>query len=103
MQLPNELVLLIGVTLTGFVSWLCVEGIKGISEAFGKDLSSFAKIVAGIVSTAVVGSVIGIINAALALVPAEYQSIAQQILALLVAVFSAYGVQRQAKKARPFA
>jgi hypothetical protein len=97
MQLPSELVLLIGVTVTGFVSWLVVEGFKGLSEAFGKDLSAFAKVVAGIISVSAVSTIVGIFNAALALIPPEYQPITGQVLALIVSLFAAMGVQRRAK------
>jgi hypothetical protein len=98
MELPNELVLLIGVTVTGFVSWLVVEGFKGLGEAFGHDFSNFSKIVAGIISAGMVSTIVGVTNAALALVPLEYQPIAAQVLALLVALFSAMGIQRRFKK-----
>jgi uncharacterized membrane protein YiaA len=100
MELPNELVLLIGVTVTGFVSWLVVEGFKGIGEAFGHDFSAFSKVVAGIVSVSAVSAIVGVFNAALVLVPVEYQSITAQVLALIVSLFAAMGIQRRVKQSQ---
>lgn len=98
MELPHELVVLITAFVGGGITWLVVEGFKGISEALGKDLSTFAKVAAGIVSAAAVSSVVALANAALGFVPAEYQQITAQILGLIVMVFGAMGIQRQKAK-----
>lgn len=98
MELPNELIVLITAAVGGGVTWLVVEGFKGLSEALGKDLSTFAKVAAGIIAAASVGTIIALANAALGFVPVEYQPLAAQILGLIVMVFGAMGIQRQTNK-----
>lgn len=98
-QLPPELLQILTLALTAGVSWLVVEGFKGLGEAFGKDFSVFAKIVAAIISTAAVSAVTGVLNASLALIPEQYAPLANQVLLLLVGLFSAFGIQRRSKKA----
>jgi len=101
MELPNELVVLLTGLLGAGVTWLVVEGFKGLSEALKVDLSKFATIAAAIVSASVVGTVVALLNAALSFVPVEYQPIVGQVLALLVMIFSAFGIQRRVKKSEP--
>lgn len=98
MTLPNELIVLITAFVGGAVTWLVVEGFKGLSEALGKDLSTFAKVAAGIISASAVGTIIALTNAALGFIPVEYQPIAAQVLSLIVMVFGAMGIQRQTNK-----
>ena len=97
MELPNELVVLITAVIGAGVTWLVVEGFKGLSEAMGVDLSTFAKVAAGIISAAAVGAIIALANAALSFVPVDYQPIVAQILSLIVMVVGAMGVQRRVK------
>lgn len=97
MELPQELVVLITAFVGGGVTWLVVEGFKGFSEAIGKDLSTFAKVAAGIVSASVVTAIVALANAALSFVPVEYQPLAAQVLSLIVMVFGAMGIQRGRK------
>jgi hypothetical protein len=97
MVLPNELVVLITAFVGGAITWLVVEGFKGFSEALGKDLSTFAKVAAGIISASAVTAIIALANAALGFVPVEYQPLAAQILSLIVMVFGAMGIQRKVK------
>ena len=94
-QLPPELLNLIVFALTAGTTWLVVEGFKGLGEAFGRDFSKVAKVLAAIVSAGVVSTVTGVINALLGFVPAEYALIVNQVLTLLVLLFSAFGIQRR--------
>lgn len=100
LTVPAELIALITIALGGAVTWLVVEGFKGISEAFGKDLSTVAKVIAAIVSTGVVGIVVGIINVLAGLVPEAYVPVVQTFLSLLVSLFAAFGLARRAKQAK---
>lgn len=97
-QLPPELVEYLSLVLTAAVTWLVVEGFKGLGEAFDKDFSNTAKILAAIVSAGVVSTVTGVLNALIALVPAEYAPLVSQVLLLLVSLFAAFGIQRQRSK-----
>jgi len=97
MELPNELVVLITAVVGAYITWLVVEGFKGLGEAVGKDLSTFAKVAAGIVSASAITAIIALANAALGFVPVEYQPIVAQVLSLIVMVVGAMGVQRRAK------
>lgn len=96
-QLPVELLDLLVFALTAGTTWLVVEGFKGLGEAFNKDFSNVAKIIAAIVSAGVVSTVTGVLNALLGLVPAESAPFVQQVLILLVLLFSAFGIQRRVK------
>lgn len=96
-QLPPELLNLLVFAITAGVTWLVVEGFKGLGEAFDKDFSNIAKIIAAIVSAGVVSTVTGVLNALLALVPAESAPLVQQGLLLVVMLFSAFGIQRRVK------
>ena len=100
LTIPPELIALITVALGGFITWLVVEGVKGLSEAFGKDLSKVGKVLAAVISTGVVGIVVGVINALSALVPPEYVPTAQAALTFLVSLFAAFGYARRAKLAK---
>jgi len=97
LQLPPELQNLLVFALTAGVTWLVVEGFKGLGEAFGKDFSNVAKVIAAVVSAGVVSTVTGVLNALLALVPAESAPLVQQALILIVLLFSAFGIQRRSK------
>lgn len=97
--LPQELVTLITTGVGLFLTWLVVEGFKGLSEAIGIDLSSLAKVIAAIVSTGIVGTLIGVLNALLGAVPVEYVPLVQAILTLIITVFGAMGIQRRAHRA----
>ncbi len=99
-QLPAELLNLIVLGVTAAVTWLVVEGFKGLGGAFGKDFSVAAKLFAVVISAGAVSIVTGVISVALSFVPAEYAQVAQGFLGFLVLLFSAFGVQRQAKLAR---
>ena len=98
MELPVELSQLLSGLLVAGVTWLVVAGFKGLGEAFGKDFSQIAKVFAAIVAAGVVSTVFGLIDAGLAFIPAEYAPVVQNFLALLVALFSAMGIQRQSKQ-----
>lgn len=98
LTLPQELVALLTTLLTGGVTWLVVAGFKGLGKAFNKDFSTSAKIVAGIVSTGVVGTLFGLVDAGLAAIPANYVPVVQGVFGLIVAYLSAVGIQYQSKK-----
>lgn len=86
MQLPNELQVLIGIV----VLFLVVNGLKGISELLGRDLSGWGTIIAGIITA----TVIFFINQILAVVPVSAQPIVQAILNLLVLLLGGIGLKR---------
>lgn len=99
-QLPDPLRSAITMFLIAGVTWLVVEGFKMLGEAFHKDFSVMAKTVAAIVSSAVVSVVLGIFDALLALIPSQYEVLANAILSLLVilvASLSAMGIHRFVK------
>ncbi|MCP3893395.1 MAG: hypothetical protein GY706_02005 [Bacteroides sp.] len=98
MELPVELVGLLSSLLVAGVTWLVVAGFKGLGEAFDKDFSVAAKAVAAVVSAAVVSAVFGVIDIGLAYVPEQFAPVVQSVLALLVTLFSAMGIQRQSKQ-----
>lgn len=98
LQLPVELVGLITSLLAGGVTWLVVAGFKGLGEAFGKDFSNAAKVVAGILVAGVTTSVFGLIDFGLTFIPADYLPVVNQVLSLIVAWLTAAGIQRQSKK-----
>lgn len=97
MEIPQELLNLVVYVVTVGVTWLVVEGFKGLGEAFGKDFSNPAKVFAAIISAGVVSIVTGVLDAGLGFIPAEYIPLAQQFLGLLVLLFSAFGYQRRVK------
>ncbi len=100
MELPVELVGLITVLLVAGVTWLVVAGFKGLGEAFDKDFSTTAKVVASIVSAGVVSVVFGLINVGLAAIPPNYLPVVEGALGFLVTLLAAMGIQRQSKKAK---
>ena len=98
MELPVELVGLLTSLIAGAVTWLVVAGFKGLGEAFGKDFSKAAKIIAGLVVAGVTTTVFGLIDFGLTSIPVEYQPVVSQVLALIVAWLTAAGIQRQSKQ-----
>jgi len=97
MELPVELIGLITAAIGAGVTWLVVAGVKGLGEAFDKDFSNAAKVLAAVISAGVVSIAFGIIDLGLSAVPVDFQPIAQSALSLLVLLFSAFGIQRQKK------
>lgn len=95
--LPPELVQVLTVFLVAGVTWLVVAGVKGLGEAFGRDFSKAATVVAATVSVGVVAIALGVIDALLGFIPAEAAPIVNQVFALVVILFAAFGVQRQWK------
>jgi len=97
-QIPAQLLnLILGLIATG-TTWLVVAGIKGIGEAFGRDLSNTAKVVSAVVATGMVGIITNLLNLAALAIPLQYVDVVQSGLSFLVVLFSAIGVQRQYKK-----
>jgi len=98
MELPVELVGLITVLISGWVTWVVVAGFKGLGEALGKDFSKPTKIVTAIIVSGVTVVVFGLIDFGLTSVPVDYQPIVNNVLSLLVVWLTAAGIQRQSKK-----
>ena len=98
MELPVELVGMLTTLLVAGVTWLVVAGVKGLGEAFGKDFSASAKVIAAIVSAGVVSTVFGLIDLGLASVPVDYQPVVNGVLGLIVTLMTAMGIQRQSKQ-----
>ena len=83
-QLPPELKALIGLVVTLFVT----QVLKWVAGKFGIDLSGYsARIVA-----ALVASVLALVDASLASIPAEFAPIANAVLGLLVVIVGSYGL-----------
>ena len=97
MELPQELVGLLTTLIVAGVTWLVVAGFKGLGEAFGKDFSSAAKVVAAVVSASVVSTVFGLVDLGLSAIPADYLTVVNGVLSVIVALLSAMGIQRQSK------
>lgn len=89
-QLPIELQALIAAG----IGFLVTEGLKALSSLFGKDLGG----VGAAITAALVSAVVLFVNALIAIIPPEYAPVVQSVLALLVAVFGAFGVHRQVKR-----
>jgi hypothetical protein len=90
-QLPNELKVLVGL----FVTFLVVEGEKVLGKALGFDLTGkFAMVAAALTTLVVVFT-----DSLLALIPAQYESIANLILQMIIAMVAAYGLHRTAQRA----
>lgn len=85
-QLPNELQALVGIV----VLFLVVNGLKGLSELLGRDLTGWGTIIAGIIAA----TVIFFINQILAVVPAAQQPIVEAFLNFLVLLLGAVGLKR---------
>ena len=98
MEIPEILVSVLTVFLSGLVTYLVVAGIKGIGSAFGKDLSNFAKNVAALASAAVVTFAFGVIDLALVNVPEAYVPVVSSLLTVLANWLTAAGIQRETKK-----
>lgn len=97
-ELPKELITLISVLVGAGATWLVVAGFKGLGEAFGKDFSKVAKVVAAVVAAGAISTVLGVFNSLLALIPADYIPLTQQVLGLVVMLLSAFGLQRSYKE-----
>ena len=83
--------------MLAFFSWLVTEGLKSLSSLTGAKLEGQA--------TAITGAVVfiaGIIaNGLLALIPAEYNEIARNIILVIIGVFSMYGFAGLSKRFQP--
>lgn len=83
--------------LAAGIGFLITAGLKSLSQALGKDLTGMAAGVTGAVVTAVVF----FSNSLLALVPESAQPAVVAGMALVVAVFGAFGIHGTIKSLRP--
>lgn len=92
-ELPDPLkaLLLMGITL------LVTEVLKVIGAALKIDLSGYA----AQVSSAVVASILVVINALLAQIPAGYESIANAVLNLIVVLLGSWGAYKFYRQVKP--
>jgi hypothetical protein len=89
-ELPVE----IQAVIAAGIGFIVTEGLKALSQVLGKDISGAG----AAITAALVTAVIVFANALLAIVPAEYQSLAQALLGVLVAVLGAFGIHRQFRR-----
>ena len=98
MELPIELVGLLTALVGGGVTYLVVNGIKGVGEWFGKDLTPFAVKFAALASASAVALSLDLINFGIESVPAEYMPVVTGAFSFLVVLLGAVGVHRNSKK-----
>ena len=91
-QVPVELQALLVVALT----YLVTEGLKIVSGWFHGDLSGAASVIAA----GLVAAVLGFANALLALIPPEFEPIANAVMQLLIVLLSAMGVHRTLRRSK---
>ena len=89
-QLPDKLVGLISIG----VIYLVTEGLKALGSVFKVDISGGGSVIAAALTTAVVA----FLNGWLALVPAAWAPVANQILTLIVLLLGAGGFWRLFRK-----
>ncbi len=92
-ELPDPLkaLLLMGVTV------LVTEFLKMLSATVKMDLSGYA----AQVSSAIVASILVVLNALLAQIPAGYESIATAVLNLIVVLLGSWGAYKVYRQVRP--
>jgi hypothetical protein len=91
-SIPAELQALLGMVIL----FLVVNGLKGLSELLGKDLSGCATIIAGILTA----TFLFFMQQIIAAVPLNYQPIINSVFSLLVLILSAMGFKRMETMAR---
>lgn len=104
MELSAELIAVIQLAVVGGVTWIVVEGVKGVVEAFGGNMNTkigkFANALAAVIAASAVATIIGVINLALAQIPPEFIPVVREVLALLTGALTAMGFARRVREAR---
>lgn len=88
--MPEQIVLFLSALVTAIV----VEGLKALSNAFGKDLTGYATVVAAVIVSIVVFS----FNTIVAALPKDWQASVAAFLALVLTFLGAGGLWRVASK-----
>ncbi len=94
---PVELPVELRALLSAIIGFLVTAGLKSLSALLQKDITGWAAVITGGLST----SVIFFFNAILSTIPVEAQPSAAIALTLVVAILSAFGVARTTKKMQP--
>ena len=87
-MLPDPIVL----ALTAFIGFLITEGLKDLGALVKVDLSGYG----AALTAAVVAFLVALFNGALGLVPPQYQTYVQAVIAALVVILGSFGVHRVA-------
>ena len=94
---PVELPVELRALIASFIGFLVTAGLKSLSAMLQKDITGWAAVITGGLST----SLIFFFNAILSAIPVEAQPSATIALALVVSILSAFGVARTVKKMQP--
>jgi len=94
---PVELPVELRALISAFIGFLVTAGLKSLSTLLKSDITGWAAVITGGLST----SFIFFFNAILSAIPFEAQAPAAIALALVVSILSAFGVARTSKKLQP--
>lgn len=94
---PVELPVELRALLSAVIGFLVTAGLKSLSALLQKDITGWAAVITGGLST----SAIFFFNAILSTIPVEAQPSAAIALTLVVSILSAFGVARTTKKMQP--
>lgn len=94
---PVELPVELRALISAFIGFLVTAGLKSLSTLLKSDITGWAAVITGGLST----SFIFFFNAILSAIPLEAQAPAAIALALVVSILSAFGVARTSKKLQP--